>query len=267
MSRIVLAEGSRFGRLVVVHPCANLKKNYNGTVHVFSASQCRCDCGKELEVPNNWLTKGRVRSCGCLQRDMVSRKRGSTAAKKPKTKQKILRVVSHKDRWYNGYKMVYHPEHEGAIKTGKNKGYIYEHRYMMELHLGRVLRDDEVVHHNDFNRSNNDLSNLRLMTKGEHSKLHSDMRYGEARKRKPKVQSKFRFSMLPNNDVLVEDAQVMSFCGMAKKYGVSETAIRRHFKRYGLEVKVRHDSQFLKSIGTYDRMVETRKAQEQRATA
>ena len=85
--------------------------------------------------------------------------------------------------------------------------------------------------------------------------------------RKPKVQTKLRFSRLPNNEVLVKDAQVMSFCGMARKYGVSETAIRRHFKRHGLEVKVRHDSKFLKSIGTYNRMVETRKAQEQCAIA
>ena len=196
---------------------------------------------------------------------MASRKRGTTAAKKPKPKKP--RVVSHKERWYNGYKMVYHPEYEGSIKAGTNKGYIYEHRYVMELHIGRVLRKDEVVHHIDFNRSNNDLPNLRLMSRVEHSKLHSDMRYGDAWMRKPKVQTKLRFSRLPNNEVLVKDAQVMSFCGMARKYGVSETAIRRHFKRHGLEVKVRHDSKFLKSIGTYNRMVETRKAQEQCAIA
>lgn len=47
------------------------------------------------------------------------------------------------------------------------------HRRVMELHLGRVLKDDEVVHHKDGNGLNNEISNLQLMTKSEHSKLHA----------------------------------------------------------------------------------------------
>ena len=47
-----------------------------------------------------------------------------------------------------------------------------EHRYLMEQKLGRTLTSDEVVHHIDGNRSNNDLSNLVVMSRGEHSKLH-----------------------------------------------------------------------------------------------
>lgn len=47
-----------------------------------------------------------------------------------------------------------------------------EHRVVMERHLGRALGEDEVVHHRDGNRSNNDPANLELMTQAEHTRLH-----------------------------------------------------------------------------------------------
>lgn len=47
-----------------------------------------------------------------------------------------------------------------------------QHDLIMEKHLGRKLENNEVVHHVDRDRSNNDISNLQLMTRSEHSKLH-----------------------------------------------------------------------------------------------
>lgn len=49
---------------------------------------------------------------------------------------------------------------------------IAEHRYVMEQHLGRKLRRNEVVHHIDGDKSNNSLSNLELMSYKEHNDLH-----------------------------------------------------------------------------------------------
>lgn len=42
----------------------------------------------------------------------------------------------------------------------------------MELGLGRRLETSESVHHIDYDKTNNDLSNLRLMGRGEHSSHH-----------------------------------------------------------------------------------------------
>ena len=42
------------------------------------------------------------------------------------------------------------PEHPKAIKFG----YVLLHRVIMENYLGRLLEDDEVVHHCDFNKLN-----------------------------------------------------------------------------------------------------------------
>ena len=48
----------------------------------------------------------------------------------------------------------------------------YQHRAIMERHLSKKLGRDEVVHHKDFNRMNNDLGNLMIMTRSEHMRKH-----------------------------------------------------------------------------------------------
>lgn len=47
-----------------------------------------------------------------------------------------------------------------------------EHRILMEQHLGRKLEHNEVVHHINGNKFDNELSNLKVMTRSEHSRLH-----------------------------------------------------------------------------------------------
>ena len=54
---------------------------------------------------------------------------------------------------------------------GPNKGRGV-HVTVMELRLGRHLLADEVVHHIDGDRSNNDPDNLALMTRSGHTKHH-----------------------------------------------------------------------------------------------
>ncbi len=61
------------------------------------------------------------------------------------------------------------PNHPNAIRCG----YVLHHRVVMENHIGRVLEKNEVVHHKDENKHNNQIDNLELMTSSEHAKLHS----------------------------------------------------------------------------------------------
>lgn len=77
---------------------------------------------------------------------------------------KILRIVSKGDYLY-----AYVPNHPNATK----KGYVLEHRVVMENHIGRLLTDDEIIHHKDENKKNNSIDNLELLTRSKHTALHS----------------------------------------------------------------------------------------------
>lgn len=66
------------------------------------------------------------------------------------------------------------PDHlHGEKRPEHAKRYIYKHIAVMELHLGRYLREDEEVHHKDGNPANNKISNLKLTKKGIHQREHA----------------------------------------------------------------------------------------------
>ena len=69
----------------------------------------------------------------------------------------------------NGYVRIYMPNHPHANISGM----VYEHVLVAEKKLGRYLTAEEVVHHIDHNRSNNNPDNLMIFkTKKDHSIFH-----------------------------------------------------------------------------------------------
>lgn len=68
----------------------------------------------------------------------------------------------------HGYAWILVPHHPKANK----KGYVAEHRYVMEQKIGRVLESREIVHHINENRSDNRIENLLLMTHASHNSIH-----------------------------------------------------------------------------------------------
>ena len=66
------------------------------------------------------------------------------------------------------YWRIHMPSHPAA----DNLGYVLEHRLLMERHLGRRLRPDEIVHHVNHDASDNRIENLAVMTQSEHIREH-----------------------------------------------------------------------------------------------
>ena len=80
-------------------------------------------------------------------------------------------------RWKGGRRQ--YPCQKGYVmlSIGPNKR-VFEHRYVMENHIGRKLKPKEVIHHLNENPSDNRIENLVLCkSSGEHhAKYHSKNR-------------------------------------------------------------------------------------------
>jgi hypothetical protein len=55
-----------------------------------------------------------------------------------------------------GYKYIHSPDHPNK----NNIGYIRENRLVMEKQIERYLTREEIVHHIDFNKNNNNIDNI-----------------------------------------------------------------------------------------------------------
>lgn len=150
-----------------------------------------------------------------------------------------------------GYMYVYDPNHILANKSGK----VYEHIFVMVNHIGRLLNDDEVVHHKDRDRSNNDISNLELMTKSSHALLHriEDDGFVCSIRTCLKCGKEFQVSCLSDQkycsslcghrsrrkfDITYEELKTlvwqMPTTQVAKKLGVSDVAVSKRCKALGI---------------------------------
>lgn len=87
---------------------------------------------------------------------------------------KGIKAHNYKGFWTTkkGYIVVFKPEHPSSNK----KGYVKEHRYVVETRLGRTLGKDEVVHHINHKRDDNRTENLIVMERKEHNKYHLRVR-------------------------------------------------------------------------------------------
>lgn len=164
-------------------------------------------------------------------------------------------------RTLNGYVVIYKPEHHKAMLSDNWKGYVYEHIVIAEEDYSRKIENDEEVHHLDFNRSNNNPSNLIILSERSHKKLHSFIKQqsntsviDEDCKRcyicnKPlKLQQRFfcsrkcflienksKLDTISLNEILFKLTK-NSMVTVAKEYNISDNGLRKFLKtKYGFD--------------------------------
>ena len=73
-SLIPIAPGMRFGRLTVIEQAGSDRWGK-------PQFKCLCDCGKVIQTLAASLRNGATKSCGCLQKEIVSKKARNQSAK------------------------------------------------------------------------------------------------------------------------------------------------------------------------------------------
>jgi len=162
-----LAKLKRFKNHFCSHKCADEFRRKRVIVN------CQA-CGKEIERVQSRVDRHKMfifcdRDCMAIGFKGVNIsgffKEGNTGDK----------CINFKDgtQITNGYISELAPDHPAATK----KGYVYQHRLVMEKKIGRYLLPKEVVHHIDENKQNNHPDNLMLFDNdAEHQKHHRALR-------------------------------------------------------------------------------------------
>lgn len=184
----------------------------------------------------------------------------------------------------NGYILVYKPNHERAFTKGEAErnglaGYVYEHIFVAERKLKRKLEDNEVVHHIDFDRSNNCWPNLLVLDRGMHAKLHSGLERNFGLIENNKSHKHRTYTKIPRciicrfplssklkvtcsktcHNKHVKSTRIINvgrrklhsllsrhpWIKVANHFGVSDNGLRKHAKRIGLNPKYYRNGSFV----------------------
>lgn len=68
-------------------------------------------------------------------------------------------------------------EFKGYVMVRVGRKWLFEHTLVTEAFIGRTLEKGETIHHLDFNKKNNSISNLMVFpSQKEHASFHNKLR-------------------------------------------------------------------------------------------
>lgn len=182
----------------------------------------------------------------------------------------------HKRYNKNGYIIVNIPDHPKAFDATGDKNpesfCVYEHVLIAEESIDRSLKEGEVVHHFDENKTNNSPDNLLVLTGPMHGKLHgwlnkhelipNDTHADRISKgcirciicEKPihynlqscshecdiihqnNLKQESRGINKPTKEILSKEVTELPMTKLGEKYQVSDVAVKKWCKAYGIEL-------------------------------
>ncbi len=121
------------------------------------------DCGKIrfVRIRNGKPTSQRCKSCS----NAITSRGRKIPIRRGIENNKWRGGITHS----HGYTTLRIYEDNPYFSMATSHGYVYEHRYVMAQHLGRVLYRYEVVHHKNGIKTDNRLDNLVLIADGIHN--------------------------------------------------------------------------------------------------
>jgi len=130
------------------------------------------NCNKRTKVLDCRIRKGHGKFCSrnCFHKYQKKVPRSKDWCQNISDSVKKEKHYKWKGFWIShGYKYIYKPNH----KTSNPRGYVLEHRLVIEKNIGRYLVPTERVHHINGVKTDNRLRNLKLLKNtSEHSKIH-----------------------------------------------------------------------------------------------
>lgn len=175
---------------------------------------------------------------------------------------------------YHEYSIVYENMYRDVLyqhhPNARSNGCVFEHVLIAENSLGRYLNDGECVHHIDEDKHNNSPENLMVFrTQSDHARFHSGIYYKhyenddgswscilepqycivcgmEILTREDRVTcslkcsgNKSRRCDRPSKEDLSKLLYDNSFLAVGKMFDVSDNAIRKWCKSYGMSTKAK----------------------------
>jgi hypothetical protein len=157
----------------------------------------------------------------------------------------------------NGYSVVYRPDSPLAMTTYDWDGYVYEHIQVYFETSGITPDSNQVVHHLDCDKTNNDPENLILLSRADHVKIHSWLERGIGIKSPIRVvkrcsvcggplkraqvnycsmeyHHKAKAQDVPSKVILEKLLSETTQEAIGKMYGVSGSAVRKWRRKYGI---------------------------------